>query len=80
MVVEGTDARGPAQGPRPLRGHAVPGHPGTVAIAGHRTTYLAPFRKLDKMRRGDRIILEMPYGRFTYRIELRRIVEPGAYA
>ena len=38
-----------------------PGQGGTVGIAGHRTTYLAPFRHIDSMEKGDRIYLEMPY-------------------
>jgi sortase A len=57
----------------------VPGLPGTVAIAGHRTTYLAPFRRLDEMRRGDLIVIETPYARLLYRTEKQRIVLPTAY-
>jgi sortase A len=80
VVVEGTNAEDLRKGPGHYADTPFPGIRGTVALAGHRTTYLAPFRKLDKMRRGDLITLEMPYGRFTYRTELRRIVDPGAYA
>jgi sortase A len=54
----------------------LPGTGATTAIAGHRTTYLAPFRDLDDLDRGDRVRLEMPYGDFTYTVESRRIVEP----
>ena len=50
----------------------------TVAIAGHRTTYLAPFRTIDQLRRGQRVILEMPYGGFPYRVEKKRLVAPTA--
>jgi sortase A len=80
VVVEGTQPEDLRKGPGHYGDTPFPGIRGTVAIAGHRTTYLAPFRKLDKMRRGDLITLEMPYGRFTYRTELRRIVDPSAYA
>ena len=80
VVVEDTKPEDLRKGPGHYADTPFPGIRGTVAVAGHRTTYLAPFRKLDKMRRGDLITLEMPYGRFTYRTELRRIVEPGAYA
>ena len=52
--------------------------PGTTAIAGHRTTYGAPFRKINKVKRGDEIVVEMPYGSFTYEVEKTRIVEPTA--
>ena len=47
----------------------LPGEGATVGIAGHRTTYGAPFRMLHKLRKGDPVVLEMPYGRFRYRIE-----------
>ena len=58
-----------ATGPGHYPGTALPGQRGTVAIAGHRTTYGAPFRHLDDLERGDRIELAMPYGRFAYRVE-----------
>ena len=56
----------------------LPGARGTVAIAGHRTTYGAPFRRVDRLERGDPIELRMPYGRFTYRVERTRVVAPTA--
>ena len=79
VVVEGTQAGDLRKGPGHYADTPFPGMRGTVAIAGHRTTYQAPFRRLDRMRRGDEIVLEMPYGRFTYRTYLRRIVSPRAY-
>jgi hypothetical protein len=45
-----------------------------VGIAGHRTTYEAPFRELDSMKAGDRITLRMPYGVFTYEVTGHRVV------
>src|SRR6185312_545030 len=50
----------------------------TVAIAGHRTTYLAPFRHIDELKPGDRIMVTMPYARFTYVVQYHRIVLPTA--
>ena len=47
-----------------------------MGIAGHRTTYLAPFRHLDALHRGDRIVLRMPYGTFTYRVISSNVVSP----
>ena len=79
VVVEGTDPGDLRKGPGHYADTPFPGIHGTVAIAGHRTTYLAPFRQLNRMRPGDRIEVEMPYGRFTYRTQFRRIVDPGAY-
>jgi sortase A len=76
VVVNGTDTASLRKGPGIYDQVPFPGAPGTTAIAGHRTTYLAPFRRIDKLRRGDKISIEMPYGRFTYEVQRRRIVPP----
>jgi sortase A len=78
VFVKGTDAESLRQGPGHYPANPLPGAPGTVAIAGHRTTYGAPFRKVDKLRKGDEIVVSMPYGRFTYRVERTQIVAPDA--
>jgi sortase A len=76
VVVQGTGAGSLRRGPGHYLGTALPGQLGTVGIAGHRTTYGAPFRHLDALRRGDAIDVTMPYGRFVYRVEGTRIVKP----
>jgi sortase A len=76
VVVNGTDTASLRKGPGIYDEVPFPGAPGTTAIAGHRTTYLAPFRHIDRVSRGDVITVEMPYGRFTYEVERRRIVPP----
>lgn len=78
VVVEGTDGDTLRKGPGHYPGTPLPGAPGTVAVAGHRTTYGAPFRKLDQFRPGDPIEVEMPYGTFVYEVERARIVAPTA--
>jgi sortase A len=78
VFVEGTDAGDLRKGPGHYSGTPLPGQRGTVAIAGHRTTYGAPFRNINKVRPGDEITVAMPYGRFTYRVERTRIVPPTA--
>src|SRR3954449_2072808 len=78
VVVQGTDSASLRKGPGHYPSTTFPGLPGTVAIAGHRTTYLAPFRKVDDLEHGDRIVLTMPYGRFTYLVERTQIVKPTA--
>jgi sortase A len=78
VFVEGTAAPDLRRGPGHYPATPLPGQRGTVAIAGHRTTYGAPFHDVDQLRRGDRIELDMPYGRFTYRVERLRIVKPTA--
>jgi sortase A len=80
VVVQGTDGSSLQKGPGHYPDTPLPGLGGTVAIAGHRTTYLAPFRHINDLRRGDRIELEMPYGRFGYTVEKTRIVSPSAYS
>lgn len=68
VVIEGTKTGDLVKGPGHYLGTMLPGLPGTFAIAGHRTTFLAPFRNLDKLGHGSRIFVLMPYGRFEYRV------------
>jgi sortase A len=78
VVVEGTAAADLRSGPGHFPSTPLPGDPGTVAVAGHRTTYGAWFRHIDRLRPGDAVELTMPYGRFGYRVERTRIVSPSA--
>jgi sortase A len=78
-VVEGTDLDDLRKGPGHYRNTKLPGERGTVAIAGHRTTYGAPFRKLNELHPGDRITLEMPYGTFIYRVQKTQVVDDSAW-
>ena len=78
-VVHGTDPKSLRRGPGHYPRSSMPGQSGTVAIAGHRTTYQAPFRRLDDFEAGNEIRLDMPYGRFVYRVERTRIVSPDAW-
>lgn len=76
VIVEGTDGATLRSGPGHYPHTPLPGAPGTVAVAGHRTTYGAPFRKVDKLRKGDQIVVEMRYGKFFYSVERTEIVAP----
>ena len=74
VVVNGTDHDSLTKGPgRDLR-TAMPGQNRLVYIAGHRTTYLAPFAHIDAIRTGDYVRLEMPYATFLYRATRHRVV------
>jgi len=75
-VVQGTDEANLEEGPGHYPSTAFPGMGQTVAIAGHRTTYLAPFRFLNDLRPGDHIVVTMPYGRFTYAVQYLKVVQP----
>ncbi len=77
-IIQGTDTASLEKGPGHYPATAFPGLGQTVAIAGHRTTYLAPFRHIDALKPGDQIILTMPYGRFTYLVQYHQIVLPTA--
>jgi sortase A len=78
VVVEGTSHDDLTKGPGHYPDTPLPGLSGTVAIAGHRTTYLAPFHDVDELKAGDPITLDMPYGRFTYSVQSTKIVPPTA--
>ena len=64
-----------SRGPGHYRETGLPAIAETVAIAGHRTTFGAPFRYINKLREGDEIRLQLPYGTFTYRVVRYKIVD-----
>lgn len=76
VIVNGTQPADLRRGPGAYEDTPLPGAPGTAAIAGHRTTYGAPFRHIDRLKPGDPITVEMPYARFTYVVERAKIVVP----
>lgn len=76
VVFQGTSEGDLAKGPGHYPTTALPGQGRTIGIAGHRTTYLAPFNKIDKINIGDEITLKMPYADFTYKVTSTKIVEP----
>ncbi|MBA2521955.1 MAG: class E sortase [Solirubrobacterales bacterium] len=78
VLIQGTDEESLQKGPGHYPGTVFPGQHGTIGIAGHRTTYLAPFRHIDRLADGDTVVLEMPYATFTYEFESQKIVEPTA--
>jgi sortase A len=74
VLVNGTDHDTLKKGPgRDLRS-AMPGQGKLVYIAGHRTTYLAPFSHIDRLQRGDHVTLRMPYATLVYSITGHRVV------
>jgi sortase A len=74
VLVNGTDHDSLTKGPgRDLR-TAMPGEGELVYVAGHRTTYLAPFSHIDSLRKGDRVTVHMPYATLVYSVTGHRIV------
>ena len=54
----------------------LPGAGEPFAVAGHRTTYGAPFAKLDELKPGDKILVDTPYARFRYSVVKKTVVRP----
>ncbi len=74
---EGVDLSILKDGPGHYMGTPLPGQPGNAAIAGHRTTYGAPFNRVDELKSGDEIIISYVTGaEFTYSYRTTEIVTP----
>lgn len=77
-VVQGVSLGDLQRGPGHYPGTAMPGEDGNFAVAGHRTTYGAPFFNLDQLRRGDEVLVTARDGRrYTYRVHSSEIVLPS---
>ena len=74
IVVNGTSESELKKGPGRYLGSFLPGEGELVYIAGHRTTYGAPFAHIERLRTGDRVTLELPYGTFVYEVRRHVIV------
>lgn len=66
FVVAGVSTDDLKRGPGLFLGSPLPGQLGNVSIAGHRTTYGAPFGRINEIQKGDRITLETTSGTYTY--------------
>jgi sortase A len=75
VVVNGTDVGDLRRGPGRHLDTSMPGEGELVYIAGHRTTYGAPFSHIDELERGDRISVELPYATIVYEVTGDRIVD-----
>lgn len=75
-VLEGVDLADLRKGPGHYKGTPLPGQPGNSAIAGHRTTYGAPFYRLDEMQPGDPIFVSTRQGAFRYEVRQTFVVKP----
>ncbi|MCL4553562.1 MAG: class E sortase [Actinobacteria bacterium] len=68
VVVKGHSRDVLRRGPGWIDYTDVPGETGNVGIAGHRTTFGAPFRRLDEVRVGDILELQSPYRSYRYSV------------
>jgi sortase A len=77
VVVEGVSVADLKRGPGHYPGSPMPGQPGNAAIAGHRTTYGAPFNRIDELEPGDEILVTTVQGSFRYEVVDQQIVSPA---
>ena len=78
VVVEGVSHEDLKRGPGHYPGTAAPGEVGNVVVSGHRTTYAAPFRRVDELAVGDPVVVETRDRWFTYRVTELLVVAPSA--
>lgn len=78
ILLEGTSTGTLKRGPSHYESTPLPGLGKTAGIAGHRTTYGAPLRDIDKIEDGDEITVRLPYAIFTYVVEKHEIVDDQA--
>lgn len=76
VVVEGIEVEDLKKGPGHYPGSALPGQLGNMVISGHRTTYGAPFYRLDELKVGDEITVFDAKGPFVYKVTESKIVLP----
>jgi sortase A len=76
IVVQGVEVSDLKRGPGHYPDSPLPGQPGNAAIAGHRTTYGAPFNRLDELEAGDEIVVTTVQGTFRYEVREQLIVSP----
>jgi sortase A len=71
---QGTSALVVDRGPGHYPSTSLPGHGGTVGIAGHRVTHTHPFLRINLLRRNDQIVIVAKHQRYEYRVFRMRIV------
>lgn len=83
VVVEGTSSADLAHGPGHRRSSPLPGQPGVAVVAGRRLAYGGPFRHLDRLRVGDRLVTVTALGRSIFRVDdirhdgVQHLLPPG---
>jgi sortase A len=75
-VVQGVNLSDLKKGPGHYPTTPMPGQPGNAAIAGHRTTYGAPFYNLNDVGKDDKIFVTTAQGAFEYRVRETKVVRP----
>ncbi len=76
ILVQGVGRDELRKGPGHVPSTVMPGQPGTLGISGHRTTYGAPFYRLNELGKGDTITLVMREATYTYTVTRSAVVRP----
>jgi sortase A len=77
IVVEGVTLERLAYGPGHYPQTKLFGEKGTTGVAGHRTGWGAPFFNLDRLARGDLVVVETTAATYTYRVMDMIVVSPS---
>jgi sortase A len=82
VVVEGTGAAETEVGPGHVVGTAAPGQPGNAVVVGRRQLHGGAFADLDRLEKGDEIVVTTEQGRSVYEVaemaERRLVAGDGA--
>ncbi len=78
VIVEGVSVEDLRKGPGHYPGTALPGGLGNFVVSGHRTTYLAPFNRVDELKAGDRILVDTQDKQYVYQVTGEKVVSPTA--
>ncbi|MFL6055063.1 MAG: class E sortase [Actinoallomurus sp.] len=77
VIIEGVSVADLRKGPGHYPGTAMPGEIGNFVVSGHRTTYLAPFNRVDELRPGDTILIDTRTRQYTYKVTGKKVVSPS---
>lgn len=76
VIVEGTSPEDLRRGPGHYPKTAMPGKTGNFVVSGHRTTYSAPFNKVDLLKDGDEILIDTRTTQYVYKVTRSQVVAP----
>jgi sortase A len=77
VVIEGVTVADLRKGPGHYPGTAMPGGIGNFVVSGHRTTYAAPFNRVDELHRGDKILVDTQDKQYVYKVTSEKVVSPS---
>ena len=77
VVIEGVSVEDLRKGPGHYPGTALPGGLGNFVVSGHRTTYLAPFNRVDVLKAGDKILVDTQDKQYVYQVSGEKVVSPS---